>query len=99
MTAVARIFQPAKTATQSGRAGLKHWRLEFDPALERFIEPLMGWTGTRNTLGQISMRFASKEAAIAFAEKHNVPYRVEEPKQRRLARRLYADNFSFDRLK
>ncbi|MCZ8152319.1 MAG: ETC complex I subunit, partial [Rhodobacteraceae bacterium] len=40
----ARIYQPAKTAMQSGTAKAKGWVLEFAPASAREVDPLMGWT-------------------------------------------------------
>ncbi len=95
----ARIYQPAKTAMQSGRAQTRKWRLEYDTADTRFVEPLMGWTGARSTLGQLNLRFDSKEAAIAYAEKHNIPYEVDEPQPRKPSRKSYADNFAFTRLR
>ena len=30
---LARIYRPAKNAMQSGQAGAKKWRLEFEPGL------------------------------------------------------------------
>lgn len=95
----ARIYQPAKTAMQSGKAQTRKWRLEYDTADARFVEPLMGWTGARSTLGQLNLRFDSKEAAIAYAEKHKIDYEVEEPQQRKLIRKAYADNFSYTRIR
>jgi hypothetical protein len=97
MTATARIYKPAKTAMQSGTAASQDWHLEFDVASARFIEPLMGWTGSRDTRGQVVLSFPSKAAAIAFAEKNGLSYVVEEPQTRRPVRRSYADNFAFDR--
>ena len=95
----ARIYQPAKTAMQSGRAQTRKWRLEYDTAAGRFVEPLMGWTGARGTLGQLNLRFDSKEAAIAYAEKHRIPYEVDEPQPRKPSRKAYADNFSYTRIR
>ncbi|HLT78086.1 MAG TPA: ETC complex I subunit [Ferrovibrio sp.] len=95
----ARIYRPAKTAMQSGKALTRKWRLEYDTADTRFVEPLMGWTGTRSTLGQINLRFDSKEAAIAYAEKHGIDYEVEEPQQPRPIRKSYADNFAYTRIR
>ncbi len=92
----ARIFRPAKTAMQSGRAGTKDWRLEFDTSAARFVEPLMGWTGTHTTAGQLSLRFSTPEAAIAYATKHGLEYEVEAPHERTLQRRAYSDNFAFN---
>jgi len=95
----ARIYQPAKTAMQSGRANTRGWRLDFDTAEARFVEPLMGWTGSAGTLSQLTLKFETREAAIAHAEKHGIPYEVEEPHTRILARRNYADNFAFNRVR
>lgn len=95
----ARIYQPTKTAMQSGRANTRGWRLDFDTSDARYVEPLMGWTGTAGTLSQLSMTFETKENAIAYAEKHGIAYDLEEPHQRRLVRRNYADNFAFNRVR
>ena len=39
---LARIYRPAKTAMQSGKAKTKDWVLEFEPASARRSDPLMG---------------------------------------------------------
>ncbi len=96
---LARIYQPTKTAMQSGRAKTRQWVLEYDSAGNRFVEPLMGWTGSTTTLGQLMLKFDSKEQAIAFAEKRGIPYEVEEPHERTLARRAYSDNYAFNRVR
>jgi len=96
---VARIYRPAKTAMQSGKADTRHWRLDFEPADARFIEPLMGWTGSSDTRSQLRLDFETKEQAIAFARRNNLPFEVEAETPHRLRRRAYADNFAFNRLK
>jgi len=95
----ARIFQPAKTATQSGRARARHWQLEFEPELARHTDALMGWCGSADMRGQIVMTFDTKEQAIAFVERHAIPYDLREPRSRRRRIRAYADNFAFTRVK
>lgn len=35
---LARIYRPAKTAMQSGKAKSRDWRLEFEPASARTID-------------------------------------------------------------
>jgi len=45
--AVARIFKPSRSATTSGKARTKGWRLTFERRTAPFIEPLMGWTGAK----------------------------------------------------
>ena len=93
-----RIFRPAKTAMQSGRAKTQKWVLEFEPTDPSRPDPLMGWNGSGDTDRQVRLRFASAEEAVAYAEKNGIPYVIEEPAQRALQLRAYADNFKFDRV-
>lgn len=92
----ARIYQPSKTAMQSGQARTHTWLLEFYQT-NQFVEPLMGWVGVRGTRGQVKLRFPTKEAAIAYAKKHGIAYDLEPPQQRRHRPKSYADNFAYDR--
>ena len=94
---VARIYRPAQTAMQSGPARTKEWVLEYEPEVPREIDPLMGWTSSRDMKAQIRLDFASKEEAVAYAERNGIPYRLEEPKARQPVRKSYADNFRFGR--
>ena len=66
-----RIYQPTKNAMQSGRANSKRWVLEFEPGRKQ-TDSLMGWVGSADTRNQLKLRFASKEAAIAYADKHGL---------------------------
>lgn len=93
----ARIFQPAKTAMQSGRANTHQWVLEAEPTSRQALDPLMGWAGSRGTAGQIRMHFETLDEAIAFADKHAIAYTVQRAKQRAIRPRAYADNFAYDR--
>lgn len=95
----ARIYQPAKTAMQSGTAKTKSWVLEFAPASPREIDPLMGWTSSADTQTQVRLRFDSKEAALAYAREHGIEATVTEPKKRRpnIRQRGYGENFAPDR--
>jgi hypothetical protein len=95
----ARIYLPTKTAMQSGKAQTRKWRLDYDTAGSRFVEPLMGWTGANGTLSQLALNFDSREEAEAYAKKHGIPYEVEEPQPRKLIRKAYADNFAFTRIR
>ena len=67
---------------QSGRANTKRWLLEFEPESAREVEPLMGWTSSRDTRSQLNLWFDSKDEAIAYAKRHNLMYQVEEPRER-----------------
>jgi ETC complex I subunit conserved region len=93
----ARIYKPAKTAMQSGPAGSKEWVLEFEPETPREIEPLMGWTSSRDMKAQIRLNFDTKEEAMAYAERNGIAYRLMQPEPRQVVRKSYADNFRFGR--
>ena len=93
----ARIYQPTKTAMQSGRAKSQHWVLEFEREKARSIDPLMGWTSSGDMRQQISLKFDTREAAIEYAVRNNIPHRVVEPRARKRRIKSYADNFAFDR--
>jgi len=92
-----RILRPAKTAMQSGRANTKEWVLEYDPEAPREIDPLMGWTSSGDMRSQLKLDFATKDEAVAYAERNGIAYRLEEPKPRAAVRKAYADNFRFGR--
>jgi hypothetical protein len=93
----ARIYKPARNPMQSGTAKTKDWVLEFEPGAPRVVEPLMGWTSSSDTKSQVRLRFASKEEAIAYCERHGIAYQVapEKTPERRII--AYADNFAYQR--
>ena len=93
----ARIYQPAKSAMQSGTANSKEWVLEFEPEAPRSIDPLMGWTSSTDTRGQVRLEFDTATEAVAYAERMGIPYTLSEPKPRKFVRKSYADNFRFGR--
>jgi NADH dehydrogenase len=95
----ARIYQPARTALQSGTARTRQWLLEFAPASAREVDPLMGWTSSDDTQAQVRLRFDSREAAEAYATARGIDFEVVEPKARRhnLRARGYGENFATDR--
>ena len=92
-----RIYSPARTAMQSGKAKTGHWIVEFDRERPRRVEPLMGYTSSADMRQQVRLRFETREAAVAYAEKHGLAYRIEEPQVPRRRNQAYADNFKYDR--
>lgn len=96
---LARIYQPAKNAMQSGTAKTKNWVLEFAAETSREVDPLMGWTSSKDTQAQVRMSFDSKEAALAYAEAHGIDAQVTEPHKRKpiIRQRGYGENFVPDR--
>lgn len=78
---------------QSGRFNTRKWVLEFEPEKGRFVEPLMGWTGSVNTQGQVRLKFPTKEAAIAYCERNGLSYQIIPPQPRMPRIQSYAENF------
>jgi len=69
---------------------------------QKWENPLMGWTSSADpmsTIGQMQMKFKTKEQAVAFATAQGWKYEVKEPKPMVTGRRTkaYADNFSVKR--
>jgi NADH dehydrogenase len=73
--------------------------LEFVPADARWIDPLMGWTGSDDMNSQVKLCFPTREEAVAYAERLGIPYETFEPKRRRhvLRQNGYGDNFATGR--
>lgn len=91
---LARIYKPAKSAMQSGRANTALWVLEFEPAAAKRPDPLMGWSGSADTRGQVKLSFASAEAAMAFAKRNHISYTLLPTHERKLRLKSYAENFA-----
>jgi hypothetical protein len=93
----ARIYKPAKTAMQSGQAKTKEWVLDYEPEEPRVVESLMGWTSSGDMKSQVRLRFATKDEAVAYCERHGIVYQVQEAKRPERRGMSYADNFAFTR--
>ena len=93
----ARIYQPAKDASQSGMARTKVWVLEFDQSTPRETDPLMGWTGSSDMLQQVRLEFETRDEAIAYATRAGLSYRVEEPQEAKRRKISYSENFNWNR--
>jgi hypothetical protein len=93
----ARIFEPAKSAMQSGKALTKKWLLEYEPEQPREIDPLMGWTSSADMRQQIQLQFDTREEAVAYCEAHSIRYQVFEPHRPMARLKSYSDNFRYDR--
>ena len=88
----AKIYIPTKTAMQSGRGKLKKWVLEF-LTRDTQLNPLMGWESSTDTLGEVILKFSSKEKAIEYAKNNSISYKITEPKKEEFVIKSYADNF------
>lgn len=94
-----RIYKPAKSAAQSGRAKTHAWLLEPELLTPRTPEALMGWISANDTLSEMSGRlhFRNQEDAISFANRQGWDFVLEEAAERRIVPRNYLDNFRITR--
>jgi len=93
--AEAKIYQPSKSAMQSGRAKTKSWVLEFVPAAAKKPDSIMGWSGSGDMLSQIKLKFPTQEDAESYAKRQGLSYHVVMPHAAKLHIKTYSDNFKF----
>ncbi|MET3660300.1 hypothetical protein ABID44_000614 [Aquamicrobium ahrensii] len=79
--AVARIYRPSRSATTSAPSR-DQWKLVFEARSPSFIEPLMGYTGSRDTLKQVELKFPTLASAIRYAQRQGLCYVVDVPKDK-----------------
>ena len=89
----AKIYKPAKTAMQSGRAKYNKWILKISDSKNQTKDTMMGWNGGSNTTSQIQLHFKTKEDAINYAKSNDLDYEVLETSERKVISKSYADNF------
>ncbi len=94
---LARIYRPAKTAMQSGKAKTKAWVLEFEPTSARRSDPLMGWTQSSDMNGQVQLHFDEAADAVRYAQAHGIAAQVIDAKPVKRIIKAYSDNFAFGR--
>jgi hypothetical protein len=92
MVLKAKIYQPVKTAMQSGKARTKFWILEFTKSNSN-KDFVMGWISSSNTGEQIKLKFETQEQAIAYANENNILFDLTTHKKNKLIIKAYADNF------
>lgn len=78
---------------QSGRAQTDQWVLDFAASEAKRADPLMGWAGSGDTQSQVTLTFATQEAAQAYADAYGITATVHPTPPRRLKLQAYADNF------
>ena len=89
----AKIYKPTKTAMQSGLGKNDKWIIEYitkNPG----INPLMGWESSTDTLSELKLEFSTKESAIDYAKRNKIIFEIVEPKQRKIFKKSYSDNFT-----
>jgi ETC complex I subunit-like protein len=89
-----RIYRPSPSVMQSGRLRSRIWVLQFEPSGHRSIEPLMGWTASDDPFAQIRLRFPTVAAAVDYAERQGLDYRVVEPPVQRRIPKSYRETIA-----
>lgn len=90
---VARISEIDRRTTQSGRANAGLWVLEFERSEGQRPDPLTGWNGSGDTNTQVRLTFRTRDEAVAYAERHRIPYHIVPATPVKLKIQAYADNF------
>ena len=90
---IARISELERKSTQSGKARAGTWLLEFERSEPQRPDPLTGWNGSGDTNPQVQIAFPSKDAAIAYCDKHGLQYHLVSAAPVALKIQAYADNF------
>ena len=88
-----RIYQRPKSAMQSGKARTGQWAIAFERGEAQHHDPLTGWIGSGDTATQVDLNFASREAAVAYAEARGLAYEIVPLPPKVLKLQAYADNF------
>ena len=77
---------------QSGLGKTTKWILQFETN-DPTENPLMGWESSDDTFTELKLEFSSKELAINYAKKKKIDFELIEPKERKIVKKSYADNF------
>ena len=88
----AKIYNPNKSAMQSGLGKSNKWILEFETK-DPTKNPLMGWESSSDTYTELKLEFSTKEHAINYAKKKKINFEIIEPKKRKTVKKSYSDNF------
>jgi hypothetical protein len=87
------IYKPSKTVMQSGIANTNKWIIKYitkDPG----VNPLMGWESSSDTLSELKLEFSTKESAINYAKNNKIKFEIVDPKERKIFKKSYSDNFT-----
>ena len=89
------IYQPKKSAMQSGKKK-SYWLISFvNSSSNRSIDSLMGWISSTNTDLQVSFKFNSRQLAIEFVKQKGWSYEViENLSNTTIKPKSYASNFT-----
>ncbi|KAL4081092.1 Ndufs4, NADH dehydrogenase Fe-S protein 4 [Scleroderma citrinum] len=92
-----RIYQPTRNTMQSGSGKSERWRIDWDilQGGGRWENPLMGFASSADYMQGTRISFATKEAAVNFAEKQGWDYYFQPQTIKRIPPKNYAENFVY----
>ena len=94
-----RIYQPSKTAMQSGKRKTKEWLVEFETEDPLVAEPLIGWVASYDMSQELRLSFPSLAEALHFASINGFSYVVCNPSKISKVTKNYAFNFTCPRVR
>ena len=93
----ARIYQPSRTAMQSGKRKTRAWLLEYERMRGIHPDGLMGWQSSGDMSAQIKLKFPTQQAAIDYCVARDIDFVVIESASHAPRLKSYADNFAYAR--
>lgn len=97
--AIVRIYQPSKSAMQSGKGKTKKWLMEFETKDPMLANSLMGWVISQDTCQQLHLAFSNLREAISFAKEKRLAYTVYNPTEISTLPKSYGINFTCSRIR
>ena len=88
-----KIYQPAKTSTQSGQKNQPWLIIPVENENHRAIDNVMGWTSSDNTLTQLELKFLSAEEAAKYCKTKGWDFQIIQPQTVKVIKKSYAENF------
>ncbi len=97
--ATVRIYQPCKTAMQSGKGQTKAWVVEFETPDPFLADPLMGWISSFDMRQELHLSFPSLKEALHFAKTRDLHVTICTPPKVSVVPKSYGMNFTCSRMR
>jgi len=93
MATYVNIYKTTKVSTQSGKGKAGRWCLEVCASENKKQDPITGWYGSGDTAANLKLYFETSEQVIEYCDKKGFQYTFEQPSQKKITPKNYADNF------
>ena len=87
------IFQPTKSAMQSGLNNSKKWCLTNVEAHKTYLNSIFCWTGSSNPEKNIQIFFDDLDSAVRFAKSKGHNFEIINTPKRKIIKKSYSNNF------